>query len=178
MDDGPAKRRWMEEVIEEYQGRLIRYATRVTGDVERAREVVQDTFLRLWESAGAGIEEYLAQWLFTVCRNRSLDVQKKNGPLRQVENNVLEVAGLQQRGDGETHILQKDVMQALCALPVQQQEVIRLKFQEGFSYKEISEITGHSISNVGYLIHIGIRSLRETLGSELPSSLALKRRTS
>ena len=44
--------------------------------------------------------------------------------------------------------------------PANQREVIRLKFQNGFSYQEISRISGHSVSNVGYLIHAGIKTLR------------------
>ena len=59
---------------------------------------------------------------------------------------------------------QKDtVNRALAAietLPKDQQEVVLLKFQNGLSYAEISRITGHSVSNVGYLIHVGIRAVR------------------
>jgi RNA polymerase sigma-70 factor (ECF subfamily) len=39
--------------------------------------------------------------------------------------------------------------------------VIRLKFQNGFSYKQIAGITGLSVSNVGFLIHTGIQALRK-----------------
>ena len=67
----------------EFEGPLLRYAQRITGDVERARDVVQETFLRLWklfgteaESAGE-LDGRLPQWLFTVCRNLALDVRRK-----------------------------------------------------------------------------------------------------
>ena len=52
------------------------------------------------------------------------------------------------------------VLDLLEILPVNQREVIRLKFQNGFSYQEISRISGHSVSNVGYLIHAGVKALR------------------
>ena len=55
------------------------------------------------------------------------------------------------------------VLGLLEALPVNQREVIRLKFQNGFSYQEISRISGHSVSNVGYLIHAGVKVLRVQL---------------
>ena len=42
-----------------------------------------------------------------------------------------------------------------------QQEVIRLKFQDDLSYREISRITTLSVSNVGFLIHTGIKTLRQ-----------------
>ena len=51
----------------------------------------------------------------------------------------------------------------LESLPDNQQEVIRLKVQNGLSYREISEVTGLSVSNVGFLLHRGIKTLRERL---------------
>ena len=45
------------------------------------------------------------------------------------------------------------VMQALATLPENQQEVIRLRFQEGLSYKDIAAVTELTVTNVGYLIH-------------------------
>ncbi len=55
------------------------------------------------------------------------------------------------------------VLELLEGLPSNQREVVRLKFQNGFSYQEISRISGHSVSNVGYLIHAGIKALRTQL---------------
>ncbi len=48
-------------------------------------------------------------------------------------------------------------------LPAQQQEVLRLRMHDGLSYKQISEVTGLSTSNVGYHLHQAILRLRETL---------------
>ncbi len=56
------------------------------------------------------------------------------------------------------------VLRMLDDLPPNQREVIRLKFQNGFSYKEISRISGHSVSNVGFLIHTGLKTIRGRLG--------------
>lgn len=53
------------------------------------------------------------------------------------------------------------VLELLTRLPDNQQEVIRLKFQQGLSYKEISSVTGLSVTNVGFLIHTGLKRLRE-----------------
>jgi RNA polymerase sigma-70 factor (ECF subfamily) len=55
------------------------------------------------------------------------------------------------------------VLDLLETLPASQREVIRLKFQNGFSYQEISRISGHSVTNVGYLLHVGLKSLRHRL---------------
>ena len=62
---------------------------------------------------------------------------------------------------GETH---QAVLRLLATLPENQQEVVRLKFQNDLSYREISEVTGLSVSNVGYLLHIALKTVRERLG--------------
>jgi RNA polymerase sigma-70 factor (ECF subfamily) len=59
-----------------------------------------------------------------------------------------------------------EILNALAGLPASQQEVIRLKFQNGLSYKDIGRITGHSVGNVGYLIHTGIKTLRQRLAAQ------------
>lgn len=63
----------------------------------------------------------------------------------------------------ERHDTAAKVLDLLALLPLGQQEVIRLKFQNGFSYQEISRISGHSVGNVGYLIHVGLKTLRGRL---------------
>ena len=50
-----------------------------------------------------------------------------------------------------------------------QREVIRLKFQNGFSYQEISRISGYSVGNVGYLIHVGLKTIRGQLADGPPA---------
>jgi RNA polymerase sigma-70 factor (ECF subfamily) len=69
----------------------------------------------------------------------------------------------------EMRDMSERVLDLLEALPANQREVIRLKFQNGFSYREISRISGHSVSNVGFLIHVGLKSLRQRVARTLPA---------
>lgn len=157
---------WIRSVLDRYEGPLIRYAHRITRDAERARDVVQETFLRLCKQDRAELDGHLAEWLFTVCRNKALDVQRKErrmgtvtemelGQSESIDSNPSQVA---EQRDSAEHVLG-----LVGGLPDNQQEVIRLKFQNGLSYRAISEITGLSTSNVGYLIHQGISSLRKSV---------------
>ena len=61
----------------------------------------------------------------------------------------------------EAEETQAAVLRLINHLPPNQQEVIRLMFQNGFSYKEISRITELSVSNVGFLIHTAIKTLQQ-----------------
>ncbi len=71
---------------------------------------------------------------------------------------VLEPAAAAERKEDTQRIAAQ-----LNALPPNQQEVVRLKFQHSLSYKEIAAVTGLSVSNVGFLIHTGLKTLREKL---------------
>jgi len=55
------------------------------------------------------------------------------------------------------------VMDLLEHLSPNQQEVVRLKFQDELSYKQISSVTGLTVSNVGFLLHTALRRLRSGL---------------
>ena len=64
-----------------------------------------------------------------------------------------------------THVEPKPKIERL---PANQQEVVRLKFQNGFSYKEISRITTLSVGNVGFLIHTAVARLRADFAAQRP----------
>ena len=55
------------------------------------------------------------------------------------------------------------ILQVVDTLPKNQREVIYLKFQSDLSYKEISEVTKLSVSNVGFLIHSAVRAIRKQM---------------
>ena len=52
---------------------------------------------------------------------------------------------------------------ALSGLTENQQEIVKLRFQEGLRYSEISEITGLSVSNVGFQLHDALRRIRQSM---------------
>jgi RNA polymerase sigma-70 factor (ECF subfamily) len=169
----PDDRLWFRSRMEEHEAALLRYAARITGDADRARDVVQDTFLRLFRQERKAVEAHLLQWLFTVCRNRALDVRRKEGRMSTTDD--LGFAALKSPDPPpgaalETRETLGRVLALLDRLPARQQEVIRLKFQNGLSYKEISGITSHSVSYVGVLIHEGMKTLRARLGALTPEA--------
>ena len=59
-----------------------------------------------------------------------------------------------------------EIFRMLDRLPKNQREVVYLKFQCDLSYKEISEVTKLSVTNVGFLMHTALKNLRKELLSE------------
>jgi RNA polymerase sigma-70 factor (ECF subfamily) len=119
----------------------------------------------------AAIEPHLAEWLYTVCRNKALDVRRKESRVSSL--NEVSASFEPALDPGPDEILDRresaaKALKYLARLPDNQQECIRLKFQQGLSYKEISAVTKLSVSNVGFLIHTGLKSLRQRMASERP----------
>ena len=158
----------LARALERHEGRLVRYAARITRDVERAREVVQDTFLRLCRSGDKVPDDRVTEWLFTVCRNRALDVRKKEKRMKPLVEGQIELKPGPDASPPEA-VEKKEtagrMLHAVGHLPENQQEVIRLKFQEGLSYREIGRVIKLSPSNVGYLIHTALKALRASMKS-------------
>jgi len=165
--------RWVRGAVGRFEGPLTLYAARLMGDADAARDVVQETFLRLCTQDRREVDGRLAEWLFTVCRNRALDVLRKEGRMSQLTDERAHVMAAPEPGPPEA-LERRDeadrVLRMLEGLPPGQREAIRLKFQNGFSYKEISRISGHSVSNVGVLIHTGLKVLRARLAIEAGAS--------
>ena len=157
---------WVPSVLAEYEQALIRYAAHITGDIERAREVVQDTFLKLCGQKPDQIRDHLVQWLYAVCRNRALDVvrkEKRMTGISEVQLDLQAYAGPEVSSAMEQTEQLAEVLKVLNTLPSNQQEVLRLKFQGDLSYMEISRVTNLSVSNVGFLIHTGLKTIREKM---------------
>ncbi len=169
---------WIGEALERYQRPLVRYALRFTGDLERARDVVQESFLKLCQADPARVREHLGAWLYTVCRNQALSARRKESrmtPLGEVETkDVSSSAGPEELLEAGEQV--RRVLEELARLPENQQEVVRLKFQEGLRYREISRVTGLSVSNVGFLLHTALKTIRGRVGREQPRTSSTLRR--
>src|SRR5215218_9775445 len=73
---------WVRQAVARFERPLVRYALHITGDAERARDVVQETFLRLCDRDRHDVSPHLAEWLYTVCRNLAIDVRRKERRVR------------------------------------------------------------------------------------------------
>jgi RNA polymerase sigma factor (sigma-70 family) len=162
---------FLERTFAEQQAPLTRYAARLLSDPDRARDVVQDTFVKFMAQPPDAINGHAVEWLFTVCRHRALDVLRKEARMKRFEEGQVERVTAPDPPPGrelEHAETQAAILRMIDRLPPNQQEVVRLKFQNGFSYKEISRITTLSVSNVGFLIHTAVARLRTELAAQRP----------
>lgn len=169
-DAGDAPRRISAAALG-HEVRLLRYARRIVRDDERAREIVQETFLRLCREDAATMNGKLTPWLFTVTRNLALDELRRRKPT--VSINSSDGSGGQACAasageiDPSESVEMADESARLLALvdslPEPQRNVLHLRFAGELSYREIAEITEQTVSHVGVLIHNAIKTLRSRM---------------
>jgi RNA polymerase sigma-70 factor (ECF subfamily) len=168
-------------LLKRFEIPLLQFATRITGDRERARDVVQETFIQFERNGAASSHNgEPATWLFTVCRNRALNVCRKEKRMTYLDDEMIETRPDEQPMPYQ-QLEQKEatgfLLRIVATLPPRQQEVIQLKFQNDLSYQQIAEITKTSANNVGVLIHTGLRTLRQRYANASKDFLPFTRTT-
>ncbi|MGF1450080.1 MAG: RNA polymerase sigma factor [Opitutales bacterium] len=167
-----ARHTWIERLVEAHADALFRYASTLTNDRERARDAVQETFVRLLRQPMDTLEGREGPWLFHVCRTRVLDLARKENRMSATDfqDPVAAHAAEDAAPDAPSPAVQAEVSESaqqalslLADLPPNQREAVRLRFQNNLSYKQIAEVTGLSVSNVGFLLHTALKTLRERM---------------
>jgi RNA polymerase sigma-70 factor, ECF subfamily len=163
------RREWVLAALDQYESRLLRYAQRLLGNLDEVRDVVQFVFLQLCDQSPEEIDDRLAQWLYTVCRNRALDALRRKGgvgwasPTDQIKggghsppcSREDDPAGLAEQA--ELHALLRILIEEL---PANQREALDL-WADGFSYQQIASIIDRQEGHVRVLVHRGLKALRE-----------------
>jgi RNA polymerase sigma factor (sigma-70 family) len=139
---------------------VYRFILKNIGDTERARDIVQDSFLKMWEKAGDISYEKSKSYLFTAAYHTMID------DIRRQKR----ITGLSELKDEMTvnnsfNDLQEVLNTALMKLPEIQKAVITLRDYEGYSYEEIGDITGLNESQVKVYIYRARVSLKNYIGS-------------
>ena len=157
---------WLRAALERYERPLLCYVARMVRDDEAARDIVQDAFAWLCREDHAALDGRVAEWLYTVCRRRAIDVHRKEKRMTPLTAEIaaaaegfepLPTVRVEQNESGAA------LLRLVESLPDRQQEALRLKFQGGLAYKQIAAVMETSVRNVGVLIHTAIKQLRTQL---------------
>jgi RNA polymerase sigma-70 factor (ECF subfamily) len=154
---------WVRATMERHEAELLRYALSLVGDLPSAEDVVQDAFFKLCKQEPASLRGHLVPWLFTVVRNQALDRHRRES--RWSRASEAEAAGMPGDSPSPSESVEarddaSHLRTMLATLPPNQREVVRLKFQNQMSYREISQLTRLTETNVGFLLHTAIKTLR------------------
>lgn len=169
-DDRLSNAAWIRKMLLDYEQALVRYAFGITGDLENARDVVQDAFLKLCRANRAKVRDRMPAWLYRVCRNRAFDVRKKEGRMQPLHEEQLADLPSQRPGpsaQAEREESRRLVLAVLNELPADQREACRLKFNDELTYREIGRVMGKSAGTVSSLLAGALNTIRKRLGAGL-----------
>lgn len=146
-------------IVDSSSDKLYRFALKITRDESTAQDIVQESFERLWIRKDDVETEKAKAFLFKVAYNLMMDKKRKEKRESLVED-------VPEHGTNEQYSDLKEILhKALNTLPEHYKSVILLRDYEGYSYKEIGEISGMSEAQVKITIYRARVSLKEYIGS-------------
>ena len=160
----------IEEVFLALEAPLLAYALRLLKEPAMAQDAVQEAFVRLhadWKSVRDP-----RRWLFRTVHNLALNQRRRDEkviPLHPAKDDTTsresEFADPQPLPDEFMARLEHAglVRLSLSALDERSRELVRMKFDDGLSYKEMSARTGLTVSHVGYLLHHALKAIETEL---------------
>ena len=160
----------IEELFVALESPLLAYAMRLVGGLEVAEDIVQEAFMRLHTQFDDVREP--KKWLYRTVHNLALNQRRDAGKIvaLNLKGEDGDAAGIdatdpQPLPDEQIARLEGIglVRLSLETLDKRSRELVRLKFNEGLSYKEIAGKTGLTVSHVGYLLHHAIKAVADEL---------------
>ena len=157
----------MEELFAALESPLLSYAHRLLSELPAAEDAVQEAFMKLHAHFDEVREP--RRWLYRTVHNHALNLRRKSGKIVALPqgpgDDTPETADPQPLPDEEIARWEGIglVRLSLETLDERSREIVRLKFTENLSYREIAQRTGLKPGHVGYLLHHALKGLADEL---------------
>lgn len=130
--------------VDKYSDILYRFILKATNDIELSEDIVQDSFITLWERVDGVIFEKAKSYLFTTAYRKMVDQYRRN----KRNLSLVDVGEVIDSNETTNFDLSEQLDRGLRRLSEIQRSIILLRDYEGYSYEEIGEITNLSDSQV------------------------------
>ena len=139
-------------LVARHQAPLVGYLTTIVNDAERARDLAQETFLKVYRyAAGYRTHSRFTTWLYHIARNVARDelrARRRRPHHYMASDTGLDQAPARAQAVEESIARREAVLTALERLPTRDRQLIALRDLEGLSYEEISARTGIRLGTV------------------------------
>jgi RNA polymerase sigma-70 factor (ECF subfamily) len=167
------------ELYDRYASIALGTALRVVGDRGEAEDVVHDAFVAVWRKIDRFDADRgsLRAWLMTVVRNRGIDRIRARRPGMDLED--ADERSLLRTGPNPTweaalrQASASEVRAAMAELPDEQRRAVELAYFEGYTYREVADMTGVPPGTANGRLRLALGKLRDALagtsGAPLPA---------
>ncbi len=146
--------------VDLYSDHIFRFILKSLNDTEKAKDIIQDCYEKLWLKVETVSFEKVKSYLFSAAYHTMIDaVRKEKSKMVYSQSKFQDTCHEEQYND-----LSEILHQLILQLPEMQRSVILLRDYEGYSYREIAEITELSESQVKVYIYRGRLFLKEKIG--------------
>ena len=166
------------ELYDRYSGMLKALSQRILHDPSDAEEILQETFLQVWNQAGRydPKRSSVSTWLVLISRSRSIDrLRSRQVKLRTATAAGRENSDIHTSPKGVGNVLgqerRKRLQEEMAKLPGEQSEVLELAFYSGMTQSEIAEHTGIPLGTVKTRTLLAMKKLRQALSEEIKELL-------
>lgn len=152
-----------EELIKRYYAAILRYCKRQGFPIEKAEDLTQETFLKLFQNlSGYKEKRNFKAYLYTIANHLCIDESRKRKvySLEKEEETGCECARLRQI---------EDASEADCLLNIlskEQREAVILRFGGELSFREIAQVTGCSLRTAQSRVRNALKMMRKEWGNE------------
>ena len=153
-------------MITPFQQKLFRYSLRIVGDHMEAEDVIQELMIKIWKKKEQFLQiDNKEAWCMTLTRNMSIDkTRRKKHRTANIEDFHFikdNTATPYQTMESEDNMSQLNEL--IEGLSEKQKTVVHLRDVEGYSYKEIAQITGYTVDQIKVHLHRARMILRKQI---------------
>ncbi len=146
--------------VSDFSDAVYRFLLKKTKDEDTARDLVQETYEKLWINKNKVNPEKVKSYIFTTAYHSFIDFVRRNKRFTDIDEQKMDKHSHNEQYSDLHEILNM----AIDKLPDVQKSVILLRDYEGYSYLEIAEITGLTESQVKVYIYRGRKFLQQFIG--------------
>ncbi len=146
--------------VEEYSDSVYRFIRGSLRDEDRANDIVQDSYEKLWRHVAEIEYPVVKSWLFSTAYHTMIDIIRKEKRITGLDESFER----ELTADSQYSDLNEILHKALERLPENQKTPVLLRDYEGYSYREIGDITGLSEAQVKVNIYRGRLALKNWIG--------------
>jgi RNA polymerase sigma factor (sigma-70 family) len=155
------------QILQKYQKKTYWHVRRIVIDHDDADDVVQNTFIKVWENLpGFREDAKLYTWLFRIATNEALQFLNKKRtkykiPMEDVDQELIETLHSSSYFNGNAAELK--LQSAILTLPEKQRLVFNMKYYDAMKYEEMEEVLGTSVGALKASYHHAVKKIEELL---------------
>ncbi len=153
------------KTYDEHSDAIFRYAYFKLSDTEKAKDVVQDTFVKFWEYISAESElQNVKALLYRIALNTIIDLYRKR---KTFSLDILAEDGFDPAYEPDKDVFERheseEVLEAINRLSEDDKNIMFMRYVEGLSFDDIAEVVGERSNTIAVKVHRLLKQLRQSL---------------